>query len=63
MESESAKLGISSVREILHPEKPPVVVKPFKVKTEIVAEYFINGESEDEIESVISEALRVYFNK
>jgi hypothetical protein len=30
---------------------------------EIVSEYFVNGESNDEIESVIAEALRAYFNK
>ena len=62
-ESETAKLGISSVREILHPEKPLKAVKPFKIKTEIVSEYFVNGESDDEIENVIAEALRAYFKK
>jgi hypothetical protein len=62
-ESESAELDLSTIHKILKNEKPPVAVKPFKVKTEIVSEYFVNGESDDEIESVISEALRAYFNK
>jgi ParB family chromosome partitioning protein len=62
-ESESAELVLATIHKILKNEKPPVAVKPFKVKTEIVSEYFVNGESEYEIESVISEALRAYFSK
>jgi ParB family chromosome partitioning protein len=59
-ESAKQKLTKPTIKGILNSEKP-VKVKPYKAKSEVVSEFFVNSESDDEIGNVIEEALRAYF--
>lgn len=62
-ESTKKDLEIEDVERILTPEPKSAKVKSFKIKSELMSEFFGGGENDEDIENVIVEALRAYFDK
>jgi len=54
-------LNKTAIKQILNPEKTAPRTKAYKVSKSIMSEFFGNGESDEEIENVIAEALRAYY--
>jgi len=61
-ESAERKLKKADIEQILNPEKSDRV-RTYKIKSELVSEFFDGGESSECIENTIVEALRAYLNK
>jgi len=52
----------ADIEQILNPEKSDRVIT-YKIKSELISEFFNGGENNEDIENMIVEALRSYLNK
>lgn len=65
-ESESLKEGTLSeetIREILKPKTSKVKVKPVKLNSDFLSQFFTNDQSQEDIQDTISKALEQYLAK
>ena len=60
-ESESGELNLAKINEILSSNDFPAKVKSVKLSRQLLAQHFRPGQSIEEIEKVIAEALEQYF--
>ena len=59
-ESQNGKLGISVINKIFEPENSSAKPKPMKLSSEFLSQHFHENQSSKEIETIISEALKLY---